>query len=415
MEEQNEQDDEISLIDLAAVLWKRKWLIVAITLIGMVGVLAYAVGSLMLPPEKSYMPNVYTSKASMLIQTSSSSSSLAAALSSSGLAGMAGLSASAGNTNGALAEVLATSNTTLDALNSKFNFAERNLANKPPKKNAKPPLVSDIREGIKKHLSAKLDAKTNLFVVSYTDTDPAFAKEVVDEVVRILSERFAVLGGNKALEQKALLEKKLADVDTAVKNLEAQVKAFQNKYGVMQVEAIATEQITILARLRSELIMKEMEIANYQKISNINDPVMVQLKNERDGILAKIKEIETGVGAGSRVMPSQKELPTIAFEYARLQRDLAVQTEVFKMLTQQYEMVKLNLSGQEPVFQILEMAEVPDKKSGPSRGMMCIVATMAAFFLSILVAFIAESIEKIKKDPETVARFRAISSGKESM
>lgn len=415
MEEQNEQDDEISLIDLAAVLWKRKWLIVAITLIGMVGVLAYAVGSLLLPPEKSYMPNVYTSKASMLIQTSSSSSSLAAALSSSGLAGMAGLSASAGNTNGALAEVLATSNATLDALNSKFNFAERNMANKPPKKNAKPPLVSDIREGIKKHLSAKLDAKTNLFVVSYTDTDPAFAKEVVDEVVRILSERFAVLGGNKALEQKALLEKKLADVDTAVKNLEAQVKAFQNKYGVMQVEAIATEQITILARLRSELIMKEMEIANYQKISNINDPVMVQLKNERDGILAKIKEIETGVGAGSRVMPSQKELPTIAFEYARLQRDLAVQTEVFKMLTQQYEMVKLNLSGQEPVFQILEMAEVPDKKSGPSRGMMCIVATMAAFFLSILVAFIAESIEKIKKDPETVARFRAISSGKESM
>jgi tyrosine-protein kinase Etk/Wzc len=409
-----EDDDEISLVDLAAVLWKRKWLIVGITVTAVIGVLAYAIGSLMLPPEKSYLPNVYTAKATMLIQTSSSSS-LAAALSSSGLASLAGLNASAGNTNGALAEVLATSNSTLDALNAKFNFAERNKARKPKTKDEKPPLISDIRESIKKNLSAKLDAKTNLFVVSYTDIDPAFAKEVVDEVVRLLSERFAVLGGNKALEQKALLEKKLAEVDTAVKSLEAQVKAFQNKYGVIQVEALATEQITILARLRSELIMKEMDIANYQKISNINDPVMTQLKNERDGILAKIKEIETGVGSGSRVMPSQKELPTIAFEYARLQRDLAVQTEVFKMLTQQYELAKLNASGQEPVFQILEMAEVPDKKSGPSRGMICIVATLAAFFLAILVAFIAESIDKIRKDPETVARFKAISSGKESM
>jgi len=407
-----EDDDEISLVDLAAVLWKRKWLIVGITLAVAIAAIAYSVGSLMLPPDKSYLPNVYTSKATMLIQTGSSSS-LAAALSSSGLASLAGLSATAGNTNGALAEVLATSNSTLDALNAKFNFAERNKARKPKTKNEKPPLISDIRESIKKNLSAKLDTKTNLFVVSYTDIDPAFAKEVVDEVVRLLSERFAVLGGNKALEQKALLEKKLAEVDTAVKNLEAQVKAFQNKYGVIQVEALATEQITILARLRSELIMKEMEIANYQKISNINDPVMTQLKNERDGILAKIKEIETGVGSGSRVMPSQKELPTIAFEYARLQRDLAVQTEVFKMLTQQYELAKLNASGQEPVFQILEMAEVPDKKSGPSRGMICIVATLAAFFLAILVAFIAESIEKIRKDPETVARFKAISSGKE--
>ncbi|MGB9687112.1 MAG: GumC family protein [Rectinema subterraneum] len=409
-----EDDDEISLVDLAAVLWKRKWLIVGVTLAAAIAVLAYTIGSLILPPEESYLPNVYTSKATMLIQTGGSSS-LAAALSSSGLANLAGLSATAGNTNGALAEVLATSNSTLDALNAKFNFAERNKARKPKTKNEKPPLISDIRESIKKNLSAKLDTKTNLFVVSYTDPDPAFAKEVVDEVVRLLSERFAVLGGNKALEQKALLEKKLAEVDTAVKNLEAQVKAFQNKYGVIQVEALATEQITILARLRSELIMKEMEIANYQKISNINDPVMTQLKNERDGILAKIKEIETGVGSGSRVMPSQKELPTIAFEYARLQRDLAVQTEVFKMLTQQYELAKLNASGQEPVFQILEMAEVPDKKSGPSRGMICIVATLAAFFLSILLAFIAESIEKIRKDPETVARFKAISSGKESM
>lgn len=409
-------DDEISLVDLAAVLWKRKWLIIGITLAAAIAVLAYAIGSLMLPPDKSYLPNVYTSKATMLIQTNSSSS-LAAALSSSGLsslAGLAGVSAT-GNTNGALAEVLATSNSTLDALNAKFNFAERNKARRPPKKNEKPPLISDIRASIKKNLSAKLDPKTNLFVVSYTDPDPAFAKEVVDEVVSLLSERFATLGGNKALEQKALLEKKLAEVDTAVKNLEAQVKAFQNKYGVIQVEALATEQITILARLRSELIMKEMEIANYQKISTINDPVMTQLKNERDGILAKIKEIETGVGSGSRVMPSQQELPTIAFEYARLQRDLAVQTEVFKMLTQQYELVKLNVSGQEPIFQILEMAEVPDKKSGPSRAMIVIVATMAAFFLAILAAFIAESIEKIRKDPETVARFKAISSGKESM
>lgn len=406
MEEQNEQDDEISLIDLAAVLWKRKWLIVAITLIGMVGVLAYAVGSLLLPPEKSYMPNVYTPKATMLIQAGGSSglSSTLAGLSS--LASIAGVSVP-GNANGKLAEIFSTSNTMLDALNAKFDFTSRYKIKKQ--------VVSGTREAIKKNISAKFDEKTNLFTLAFTDINPQFAKEVVDEIVRLLADRFSVLSGSRSLQQKELLEKKLTDVEANIRTLENQVKAFQNKYGVVQVEALATEQITILARLRSELILKEMEIANYQKISRVEDPVMIQLKNEREGLLAKIKEIETGQGAGTRVMPSQKELPTIAFEYARLQRDLTVQTEVFKLLTQQYELSKLNASGVEPVFQVLEMAEVMDKKSGPSRGMMVIVATMAAFFLSILVAFIAESIEKIKKDPETVARFRAISSGKESM
>jgi hypothetical protein len=139
---------------------------------------------------------------------------------------------------------------------------------------------------------------------------------------------------------------------------------------------------------------------------------MLQLKSERDNLLSKIREIETGKGSGSRIMPSQKELPAIAFEYAKIQRDLLVQTELFKILTQQYELAKLNAAGQDPVFQVLEMAEVPDKKSGPSRGMICMVATMAGFFLSILLVFVVESFEKMKNDPEVVAKFKARSSKK---
>lgn len=403
---ENQDDDEISLLDLAAVLWKRKRIIIGVTALAVVGVLVYAIGSLVLPPDKSYLPNVYTPKATMVIQTSSSSGGVSAALAASGLSSLAGMAGVGGNTNGALAEVLATSNTTLDALDAKFGFSTRT------KNQKKKPLVSDVRNGIRKNLSAKLDVKTNLFTLSFTDTDPVLAKKVVDETVSILEARFATLSGDKTLQQKALLEKKLAEVDNSVKELEAKVKSFQSKYGVTQVEALATEQITIIARLRSELILKEMEISNYEKISRVDDPQMLQLKSERDGLLAKIREIETGKGSGSRVMPSQKELPAIAFEYAKIQRDLLVQTELFKILTQQYELAKLNAAGQDPVFQVLEMAEVPDKKSGPSRGMICVVAAMAGFFLSILLAFAVESFEKMRNDPEVVAKFKALSSGK---
>ena len=399
----NDDDDEISLLDLAAVLWKRKWLIVGITALAIVASLAYAIGSIMLPPDKRYLPNVYTPKATMLI-SSGSSGGLASALASSGLsslAGLAGISAGGGS-NQQLAIALATSNTTIDQLNAKLDFVAHYKMKEP-----KPTL---IRKAVAKSLSAKMDDKSGLFAVSFTDIDPVFAKKVVDETVSILSERFAQLSGSKALEQKALLEKRLADVDAAIQDLEAKSKAFTAKYGVVQVDALATEQITILARLRSELILKEMDIENYKKVSNINDPVLAQLNNERQGLLDKIKEIETGTGPGSKVLPSQQQLPTIAFEYAKLQRDLAVQTELFKILTQQYELAKFNAAGQEPVFQIVEMAEVPDMKSGPSRSMIVIVATMAGFFLAILLAFIAESIDKIRHDPETVARFKALST-----
>ena len=407
-DKENFNYEEKGFIDVVAVIWKRKFFVIGITAFAMIAVLAYAIISLFLPPEKSYLPNVYTPKATMIIQNSASSGGLSAALASSGLSNLAGLAGVgiSGSVNGALASVIATSNSTLDSLDREFLFSKK-LSN-----SNKKTLVSETRDIIKKKLLVKFDTKTNIFAVSFTDIDPKLAKEVVDETVHILEARFASLSGDKSLQQKALLEKKLADVDSAVSELEEKVKAFQTKYGVVEVEALATEQITVLARLRSELILKEIEISNYEKISLISDPAMIQLKNERDGLLAKIKEIETGKGTGSRIMPSQNELPGIAFEYTKLERDLLVQTELFKLLTQQYELAKLNVAGQEPVFQILEMAEIPDKKSGPSRGIICIAVTMAGFFISIFIVFMIESIDKVRKTPMIATKFKSVNNKK---
>ena len=60
-------DDEISLLDLAAVLWQWKRLIIGLTGLVMIGIVTYAIVSKVLSPEKSYLPDMYTSSAMMLI------------------------------------------------------------------------------------------------------------------------------------------------------------------------------------------------------------------------------------------------------------------------------------------------------------------------------------------------------------
>lgn len=397
------QDSGISLADFFVVLWKHRKLIAGMTLLAAVASVGVMALTLVLPVEKNFLPNVYTPRAVMLIQ-SGSTDPLSAALSSTGLSTLASVSGMniRGNPNGTLAQVLANSNTVLDALNRTFDFTTRYKVKKQP--------VSTTREKIRKHYAASFDDKTNLFTIAFTDTDPVFAKKVVDEAVRVLAENFEVLGGNRALTRKNLLEKKLAEVDTALRNLEDQLKAFQSKYGAIQVDSVAAEQVSILARLRSELILKEIEIANYEKVSRVEDPVIQQLRSQRAELLAKIRELESGSSGSTKLYPSQKELPSLAIEYARLQRDLAVQGELFKLLTQQYELAKLNAAGQEPVFQILEMAEVPDRKSGPSRATICIMTTMSAFVLSVLAAIVLQWLEKIRKDPIMIEKFRRASS-----
>ena len=43
------------------------------------------------------------------------------------------------------------------------------------------------------------------------------------------------------------------------------------------------------------------------------------------------------------------------------------------------------MQSEQPVFQIIERPEVPDMKSKPSLGKLCIVVTFAAFFISVFI------------------------------
>jgi tyrosine-protein kinase Etk/Wzc len=396
MESTNEEEnDEISMMDLFATLIKHKKIIYFITSITAIIVLLFVIGSLVIPPNKSYLPNLYTPKAIMLI-SSSGSGGLSSMLggSTANLAALAGVNISGGKSNGQLAVFLAKSNSTLDELNDIYHLSIRYRIKRNPK--------TETRKAINKMLVVAYDDKTATCTVSFTDRDPVFAQAIVNKVVEILDRRFSALGGGKALETQKRLETKLADVNTQISILESRAKAFVSKYGVIDVDAMATEQVTVLAKLRSELIMKDMEIENYEKFSKIDDPVIKRLRSERESFSAKINEIEKG----QTLLPGQKEIPKLSFEYAELKRDLMVQEEMYKLLIQQYEMAKFSAESQEPAFQVLELAEVPDQKSGPSRVMICIVATFASFFVSILIAFLLEAIKNVRNDPVAMKKLR---------
>jgi uncharacterized protein involved in exopolysaccharide biosynthesis len=99
-------------------------------------------------------------------------------------------------------------------------------------------------------------------------------------------------------------------------------------------------------------------------------------------------------------------VPAISLELSRIQMEISVYRQVYSQLRVQYELLKVTMASEKPVFQILEMAEVPDKKSKPSRGMLCIIVVFAAGFFSVFLAFVLNAISNIRKDPEAMAKLR---------
>jgi hypothetical protein len=102
-------------------------------------------------------------------------------------------------------------------------------------------------------------------------------------------------------------------------------------------------------------------------------------------------------------------IPSITLERSRIALELAAQQQVYSLLTVQYELLKITMASEKPVFQVLEMAEVPDQKSGPSRGLICIIVTFAAGFFSVFLAFVLNALSNIRNDPEAMAKLQGCS------
>ena len=336
-EAQKNDDDEISLIDLFAVLWRRKAMIIAITLAAAAGVVVFSVISIVLPPEISPLPNEYTPTALMLINDSSSpGGGVASMLASSGLGGLAGLAGvnmPSGSTFSDLAAYLVATNTMLDTVVDEFHLLARYKIST-PKKEAKSPRA-DSREALKKKLTAEYDDKSGVFSVSFADTDPVFAQQVVNYCVEYLQTWFDELGVDKNKLEKENLEKNIENAYDEIRSLELETR-----------------------------------------------------------------RLEQSVQRGS------VNVPSISLDLNRIQMELDAQRQVYAQLKVQYELLKVSMASEKPVFQVLEMAEVPDRKSGPGRGLLCVIVTFAAGFFAVFLAFVLNAVDNVKRDPEAMAKLR---------
>jgi len=332
-EEIQKQDDEISLIDLFAVLWHWKIMIVVITLLAAIGVVIYCLISIKLPPEKSFKPNVYTPKALMLIDNKSSGGLSSMLGGMGGLASFAGLNLPVSTSFSELAIYLIETNSLLDSIVDEFDLIKKYNIEIFPK--------TITRNIIKGSLKADYDGKSGVFSLSFTDINPVFAQNVVNYCTGYLERRFDELGLDKNKIEKENLEINIANT--------------------------------------------------FQEILKLED------ENRR---------LEQSVAFGS----ASGRLPAITTDINRISLELETQRQVYTQLKVQYELLKVNMASEKPVFQILEMAEVPEKKSGPNRGKLCIIVTFAAGFFAVFLAFVLNAITNIINDPEAMAKLRGTSS-----
>lgn len=96
-------------------------------------------------------------------------------------------------------------------------------------------------------------------------------------------------------------------------------------------------------------------------------------------------------------IPTAK-IQNLSIQYVRLLRDAKIQQTLYELLTQQYEMARIQEAKDTPTVQVLDDAKVPERKVKPNKRQIVLLATIAAAFFGVFIAFFMEYINRVKSE-----------------
>ena len=109
-----------------------------------------------------------------------------------------------------------------------------------------------------------------------------------------------------------------------------------------------------------------------------------------------------------------RQLPRLAVPYADLYREVQVQESVYQLLTQQYELARLEEAKDVPVVNIIDAPGIPEKKSFPPRLLLSLLLTASAAFLFSAALLIRNQWQQVQADDPGKALAMEITSGMRS-
>ena len=92
----------------------------------------------------------------------------------------------------------------------------------------------------------------------------------------------------------------------------------------------------------------------------------------------------------------ERQIPDKSKTYSVIKRELETTTEIYTELRKQYELAKIEEDKEVVAFKVLDKPYVPELKSSPRRGMVCIMTMFVGACFGLFLCFIFEIITKMK-------------------
>jgi capsule polysaccharide export protein KpsE/RkpR len=302
-------------------------------------------------------------------------------------------------------------------------------------------LLMDARAKLDENTSVSEDRKSGIISINVTDHNPQRAAALANSYVDELNSLVAELSTSSAHRERVFLEERLGvakqDLDDAANKL----AQFSSKNNTLDIQTEGKAMLDAAGTIAGELIAAQSQLEGLRQIYTDNNSEVrsmnarvVELRRQLEKLggtqgnagksqaasaLTKIQSAEPPAGqvadkrsaqatdppvdqpmAQNGVMPypTIRSLPLLGAKYADYYRRAKIQETVFELLTQQYELAKVQEAKETPSVKVLDPGTVPEKKSFPPRLLIMFLGTMLTLSMSVVWALGSNQWQQVDPD-----------------
>jgi uncharacterized protein involved in exopolysaccharide biosynthesis len=361
----------------ASILWEHRRILARVAAIGLIASLIIAF----------VIPKRYESTARIMPpESSGTGAAVFAALAGHALGELGGLGSLAGSLLGsrnssALFVDLLRSSTVSDHLVERFQLQHAYRKR----------YRVDAAKYLARHTTIVDDKKSGVITVTVEDSDPRRARDLAQAYLDELNTLVTRTNTSSAHQERVFIERRLKSVQADLERAQQEMSEFSSSHTTIDIKEQTRAMVDAAAKLQGELILGQSELSSLEQIYG-NGNVRVRAAQARianlqhelskmagtDAPLQPESSTESGNSQSDELYPPLRQLPRLAVPYADLYRRVRVQETVYELLTQQYEVARIQEAKDVPVVSVIDTPGIPEKKSFPPRLLFTLLLTVFA-------------------------------------
>ncbi|HEY6185860.1 MAG TPA: GNVR domain-containing protein [Terriglobales bacterium] len=263
----------------------------------------------------------------------------------------------------------------------------------------------DARKKLNSRTNVGEDRKSGIITLSVEDGNPQRARDIAQSYVEELNRIVSQVSTSSARRERIFIEQRLESVKNDLEDAEKQFSAFASKNTALDIKEQTRAMVTSAAELQGQLIAAQSQLQSLEQIYTPNNvrvralrAQIEELKRQLQNLHGTDPSIVDDASHQDQMYPSIRKLPLLGVEWADLYRRMKIQETVYELLNQQYELARIQEAKEIPTINVVDPANVPEKKSWPPRMVIILLITVLSVIGTAAIILASNKIELLEHD-----------------